>query len=116
MSGSAFRLRRTPKLALLVGPISISCAISSPFRSSQLRGSLAIDTGLYVEAKPGPCDCTYFPIVPLIAVLPLPNRSYDAPNLGETSFQFGTLGTRANRRSGTNRPAGEICSGTSELK
>src|SRR5438128_9734542 len=37
---------------------------------------------------------TYRPIDVLSAVRPLPNRSYDTPSRGFTSFQFGMFSTR----------------------
>src|SRR5688572_11828019 len=49
---------------------------------------------------------TYRPVLTLSAVRPSPNRSYEMPNLGSTSFQSGTFSMASNRRAGVNGPAG----------
>src|SRR5690349_10166048 len=51
------------------------------------------------------------PIDPLIAVRPLPNRTYDAPTLGLMSFQFGTFFTGEKSRAGTHGSACRFCLG-----
>src|SRR5215467_1121760 len=116
MFGSGFWLRRTPNVTLLDGPISFSSAMSSWLRSFHVRWSVEKTAGLYVEANPGPCDCTYTPKLPLIAVRPLPVRSYEAPMRGDTLFQFGMFVIASNCRTGTNRPADSVCAGIDELK
>src|SRR5678816_418656 len=55
------------------------------------------------------------PMDSLIAVRPLPKRSYDAPTRGLKSFQFGTFFTGAKSRAGTHGPAGRCCSGMEPL-
>src|SRR5262249_52177339 len=47
----------------------------------------ALNRGISVR----PVYATYWPIEPLTAVLPLPNRSYATPMRGFQFFQFGTL-------------------------
>ena len=42
---------------------------------------------------------------PLMAVRPVPNKSYAAPTRGFTSFQFGTFLTSGKLRAGTHGPA-----------
>src|SRR5262245_45719666 len=116
MFGSGFWFRRTPNVTLLDAPISFSCATSYLLRSFHVRWAVENTAGLHVGAKPGPCDWTYTPKLPLIAVRPLPVRSYDAPMRGETLFQFGTSLIASNCRTGTKRPAGSVCAGIDELK
>src|SRR5438093_1695471 len=58
----------------------------------------------------------YLPSDALIAVLPLPNRSYAAPRRGLRSCQLGTLSTLAKCNSGTKSPAGRVDSGTQPWK
>src|SRR6202043_1300793 len=44
--GSSVRLVIFPKFGLLLGPISLSCAMPSPLRSFQVRVSVNVATGL----------------------------------------------------------------------
>src|SRR5262245_38880160 len=48
-------------------------------------------TGLTKRAIVYASPTTYRPTLALSAVLPLPKRSYEMPNRGSTSFQFGTF-------------------------
>ncbi|MNC93274.1 hypothetical protein D3C83_98620 [compost metagenome] len=69
-----------------------------------------------MEAKPGPSDCTYSPMLALTAVLPSPETSHATPMRGDTLLQFGTLRISSNVRAGTKRPASTDCAGIDELK
>jgi len=53
-----------------------------------------------------PAPLTYRAKLALIAVLPVPNRSYATPTRGLRSFQFGTFLIAGNDCGGTNAPAG----------
>ena len=76
--GSGLRDCRMPNALLLLGPISLSCAMSSRFRSFHVRLSLARNIGLYALTLSVANLLTYLLTLPLMAVLPSPNRSYDA--------------------------------------
>src|SRR5258708_91542 len=111
--GSGTFVTRVPKPGFRLGPISLSSAIPSPFRSVQLRCSTvdvfendADGTGLYDCALDVKSIVGYLPTLPLMAVLPSPSKSYDPPKRSETSFQFGTLSYSGKFRAGTKRPAG----------
>src|SRR5262249_47725173 len=73
-----------PNVRFVEGPSSLSCAMSSPLRSTHVRVSAAPPIGLKSSPRFDENDCTYLPMLPLTAVLPLPNRSYDAPKRGLT--------------------------------
>src|SRR6266404_830111 len=90
--GAGDRPVDTPKFAFVLGPISLSWAMSSPFRSLHVRGSLTVVNGSYRLAQPPAHGSMYLLTLPLIAVLASPNTSYTALNRGDTLFQFGWLG------------------------
>src|SRR3954466_13936869 len=115
-----------PKLELSNGPHS---PLSRPLRRSQSGKKLLfvsvqvrftvfteVTIGLFARAITTPCLPTYRPSDALIAVRPLPNRSYDPPRRGSRSYQRGTSFTSSNVRSGTNADAGALWAGTWPLK
>src|SRR5215212_6325625 len=71
---------------------------------------------LNVWARPAAWAATYLPALPLIAVLPVPNRSYAAAKRTAQSFQFGTFGTSGKFRAPIQVDAGEDSAGTEALK
>src|SRR5215831_19610225 len=85
--GSIVRFVTFPKLGLLLGPISLSCAISSPFKSVHVRVSVDTAIGLKRLSTVLTSGVMYFPTLNLRAVLPLPNTSYAAPRRGDHDFQ-----------------------------
>src|SRR5882672_4374734 len=113
--GSGLRDCRMPNRLLLLGPISLSCAMSSPLRSVHVRLSLARNIGLYALTLSVANLLTYLLTLPLIAVLPSPQRSYDTPKRGDRSLNAGTC-TSSKCRAGTNRPAGASCARMYESK
>src|SRR5439155_24424143 len=86
-SGSSVRLVIFPKFGLLLGPISLSCAMSSPLVSLPVRVSVKFATGLNRFANVLASGVMYFPKLALSAVLPLPKRSYARPSRGAQDFQ-----------------------------
>src|SRR5262245_19336075 len=120
----------SPKLTLRVGPvISFACRFPLaskivPLRSKsvQVRTSVWPLSGFTDEARPSACCARNLPIEVLSAVLPLPNRSYEAPTRTDQSFQQGRQDTgamlaRAACAAGDmNRPALADCSGVDALK
>src|SRR5262249_52797496 len=107
---------RMPSVLLAARPSSLSSAMSSRLRSLHVTISLVSTIGLYLVGKFVASCCMYLPKLPLIAVLPSPNRSYAAPNRGAVFFQFGRSGIAAKLRSGTKRPAPIDCPGTDPRK
>src|SRR5215510_8433581 len=106
--GSGLRDCRIPNELLLLGPISLSCAMSSPLRSFHVRLSLARNIGLYALTLSVANWLTYLLTLPLTAVLPSPNRSYETPKRGERSLYDGTC-TSSKWRAGTKRPTPASC-------
>src|SRR5712671_2501540 len=91
-----------PKLLLRVAPISLNCTVPLaskivPLRSRSVhaRESVWLPPGLTDEARPSACCPRNLPIDVFSAVLPLPNRSNDAPKRTDQSFQHGTHETGA---------------------
>src|SRR5262245_6176367 len=86
----------------------------SPLLSVQVRVAVATAlvtgsaTRVNVRSEPPP---RYRPRLTFTAVLPAPDRSYEAPSRGDTSVQLGTLSICWNDRSGTSGPAGSVCAG-----
>src|ERR1700694_5707761 len=131
MLGSACLAGVRPNRALLLGPISLACAMPSPLvasttleqplpaalmsQSNQLRMSLCKTSGLYRFAKSVVKFRLYLFTLPLIAVLASPVRSYAAPNRGARFFQFGIFGIAGNDRAGTKRPASTAFACAEEL-
>src|SRR5215510_6706402 len=113
--GSGLRDCRMPNALLLLGPISLSWAMSSRLRSFHVRLSLARNIGLYALTLSVANLLTYLLTLPLIAVLPSPNRSYETPKRGDRSLNDGTC-TSSKCRAGTKRPAGASCARMYELK
>jgi hypothetical protein len=64
-------------------------------RSVHARASVCPASGLTDEASPSACCDRNLPTDVFSAVLPLPNRSYDAPNRTAQSFQHGRHSTGA---------------------
>src|SRR5215510_7197262 len=96
-------------------PISLYCALPPessaeplPSRSVQVLVSVALRIGLIDCAMFSNCDTRYFPADALMAVLPVPNRSYEPPRRTDQSFQHGTHEIALADRSGTKRPAGAV--------
>src|SRR5262249_9651960 len=58
---------------------------------------------------------SYRPTDALIAVLPLPNRSYAPPSRGWIFFQLGMSSCSGNVIAGTYLPAGRVCAGAYAL-
>src|SRR5437016_10300577 len=106
--GSGLRDCRMPNELLLLGPISLSRAMSSPFTSFQVRLSVARNIGLYALTLSVANWLTYLLTLPFTAVLPSPNRSYDTPRRGERSLYDGTC-TSSKCRAGTKRPTPASC-------
>src|SRR5712691_9597991 len=106
--GSGLRDCRMPNELLLLGPISLSCAMSSPLRSFHVRLSVARNIGLYALTLSVANWLTYLLTLPLTAVLPSPNRSYDTPKRGDRSLYDGTC-TSSKCRAGTKRPTPASC-------
>src|SRR6266550_6063589 len=107
MFGSGLRSGRTPKVALLVGPISLFCAMLSKLvaretaeqpvpaalmsQSNQLRLSFCAP-GAYRLANPPVWGSQNLLQPNFNAVLPFPNTSYAALNRGARSpIQFGVF-------------------------
>src|SRR5262245_40491654 len=67
-------------------------ATKLPFTSVHVRVAVLTDvlTGLLRLANPVASAATYRLMLALTAVLPVPNRSQDAPSRGDRSLQFGT--------------------------
>src|SRR5262245_54984025 len=116
MSSAGKRFCLTPKFRFWLGPISLSCAILSRFTSVQVRTAVSESIGLFIDGDPVALFWTYVLTLTLIAVRPLPNRSYDAPKRGERLFQFGMSGTASKDRAGTKRPAAADCGSTDALR
>ena len=104
--------RRTPSVALLAAPNSLSSAMSFKFRSFQVTTSFPSWSGLYLAAKPVASCCMYRPTLNLRAVMPLPDTSKATPNRGAQFLQFGRFSIASNERAGTKRPAGAVWAGT----
>ena len=83
--------------------------MSSPFRSRQVSRAVACASGLYMPAMPVVRESLYRLIENLIAVLPVPNRSYASAetrrHIVPVRQVLGRLGTTA---AGAKRPAGEL--------
>src|SRR5712691_3579325 len=94
-------------------PVGSPCASRAPFH---VLTSIDVASGLYFEANDVASRWTYFPALPLIAVLPVPNTSYAAPNRGDQLDHFGRSGMAAKVRAGTKRPAGELCAGIDSFR
>src|SRR5260370_40887875 len=93
---SSVRFVILPKFGLLLGPISLSCAIPSPlvgrFRparsvSVQVRVSVKVAIGLKRLANVLTSGVMYLPKLAFRAVFPLPNRSYTMPSRGDHDCQ-----------------------------
>ena len=72
--------------------------------------------GLLARGRPTPVVSLYRPRDALIAVRPLPNRSYETPSRGFRSFQLGMSCTAAKSRAGTKLLASTCCAGTHPLR
>src|SRR6478752_236731 len=101
----------SPKLALRVGPISLYwtlpsgfSTVRSRFKSTHARSSVCSPIGLYGEVEFNDSPATYLLTLPLIAVLPLPNRSCATPSRTAQSFQLGRSSIGVKLRAGTKRP------------
>ena len=105
-----------PNPALLLGPISLSCATLSLFTSLHVRVSDCNWSGLYRCVHPSPSPAMYLLTVALRAVRLLPNTSYDAPTRGATSNQLGRFCCASKCRAGAKRPATTSCSSMEALK
>src|SRR5262245_56928222 len=102
-----------PKLRLPLTPISLYCALPPessadplPSRSVHVLVSSALRIGFTDCAMLSSCDTRHLPVEALMAVLPVPNRSYEPPTRMAQSFQHGRHVIAFADRSGTNRPAG----------
>src|SRR5262245_14709699 len=76
-----------PKLGLLLGPSSLSWAISSPLTSVHVRVSVKVAIGLNRFANVLASGVMYLPKLAFNAVLPSPNTSYARPRRGDHDFQ-----------------------------
>src|SRR2546428_11956528 len=115
MSAAGLWSATSPKRLFCDGPSPVGspCASRAPFH---VLTSVDTASGLYFEAKDVAARCTYLPALPLIAGLPVPNTSYAAPNRGDQFDHFGRSAMPAKVRAGTNRPAGELCSGIDSFR
>ena len=91
-----------PKLLFEVTPSSLNCTLPFaskivPFlsRSVHARVSIWPASGLVDVARPSACWPRNLPTDSFSAVLPVPNRSYDAPPRTVQSFQHGRHATGA---------------------
>src|SRR5262245_17212229 len=93
--------------------------MSSPLRSVQGSVNEADAIGLYrcapEFASPVVLAALYRFNENLRAVFPVPNRSYARPSRGAGLLRLGTSGVTPKDRTSTNRPAGDVCDGTSAL-
>src|SRR6202140_873852 len=110
-----------PKVATFSGPSSLAWGMKSPLASLQdlvaLTAMFAAGFASRVKlVRLGPSR--YLPRLNLTAVLPLPNRSYEAPRRRVTFFQSGTLSTSGNvtLRFGTQGPGPKVEAGTDLLR
>src|SRR5438874_10471290 len=103
-----------PKLVLVSGPSSDNCGMPSRLLSVHERVAEFTDvfSGLRRRANPTVDVCTYRLSVALIAVLPLPNRSYARPSRGDRSLKFGTSVNSSKCRGPIHVPPGASCAPT----
>src|SRR5262245_52556806 len=85
-------------------------------KSIQARVLVLLFIGLNPWAKPAAAAAMYLLAFALIAVLPVPNRSYAPARRIDQSSQFGTFGISGKLRAGIQMLAGADCAGTAALK
>src|SRR5258706_13564485 len=103
--GVGARRAEIPKFVLPLGPISLSWAMLSLFRSLQVRESVTVVRASSRFAHPPDHGNMYLLTLVLSAVRAFPNRSYTAANRGEMLFQFGMFGIFGSQNAPTKRPA-----------
>src|SRR5437868_7094915 len=94
------------------GPNSLNCTLPAalsadplPSRSVHVRASVWPAIGFRVPVSPSACSAKNFPTDVFNAVLPVPNKSYEAPTRIVQSVQQEMQVTESEWRAGTNRPA-----------